>query len=82
MVLTHRTKDHDFYRTFYTHYVNGTQTTYKEFFNGCRPAPNIYNIVPKGSPRPVSGYYSPVYILNMKGYSNLRVYECFNKPVE
>ncbi len=37
----------------------------------------IYNIVPTGSPPPTSGYYSTRWIMDAKGYGELKVHNTF-----
>lgn len=70
MVLTYTTKNHDFYCQDPNYVYTGPE--------GQRPYARLYNIVPKGKPAPTGGYFNPRYILDIKGYSTLRVYEVFS----
>ena len=65
--LVHQTDKHDWYKMRFR----------KEGWSNVHSV--IYNIIPKDNPIPVSGYYSPRYIMDMKGYEDLKVGQTFEK---
>ena len=65
--LVHQTEKHDWYII-----------RWKEKYS--RTHSILYNIVDKGSKPPTTGYYQPRYIMNKMGYTDLMVYQTFQKP--
>lgn len=65
--LVHQTEKHDWYKNRYAR--QGMVKGYEV----------IFNIVPKGDPIPVTGYFSPRYIMDIKGYKDLKVGDTFEK---
>ncbi len=64
--LTHQTDKHDFYMG----------RSKGEFQSDIV----LFNIVPKGDPRPTAGYFQPAWIIKVKGY-DLKVFEVFPNDV-
>jgi len=70
MTLTHQTNDHDFY-------CDDSSTVHNGTYFAEKPYSRLYNIVPKDSPIPTTGYRKPRTIMDIKGYKHLTVSTCF-----
>ena len=64
--LVHQTEEHDWYII-----------RWKQSWSIAHSI--LYNIVDKGSEPPTIGYYQPRYIMDKMGYTNLKVYQTFQK---
>ena len=69
MTLTFSNDKHDFY-------CEDPNFRYKGYHGVYRG--RLYNIVPKGAPKPNTGYYQPRAIMELKGYGSLTVRDCFD----
>lgn len=71
-VKTYSNDLHDFYAESPNYRYEGLHGTFRG---------RLFNIVPKDSPAPTTGYFQPVYILNLKGYGDkaLNVKQAFEQ---
>jgi len=70
MILTFQTETHDFY-------AEDPKVRKHFYYGGGLGDARLYNIVPTGSEVPTSGYLLPRQIMDIKGYQELTVRECF-----